>query len=266
MSNTRMKDLTVVMPCWQSPELLAVSIPSLIDNMTVDCDIFVCLNEPDYTSVNILNAHKEIKTIHINNNDGPSAVDHAIPFLNSKYIVNINSDMLFSKGWEIALMELIEEHPHATASSTLVEPVDGGHEHWLFDNLGDFLDPNVRVLFENNVASGKYSIEKRYLNNHPIMCTTEDYLKVGGYSDNMDQDWITLKGRGLDDYFIWRLMQLHDDYKFIASDKSFVYHGVSLNANKVERDVSRCPNACFTARTGIAIAELYERMDYGQRL
>jgi len=229
-----MKDIAILMACWKSPELLKVVIPSLLKAMRTNSEIIIILNEPDDESIKYL---KEQKISYYENprNDGPSAVDYAIPYIKEigfKYVANVNSDMIFSDGWDIELINLYEKNKPCTVSCCLVEPVNNGHSIYEYLN---FFDTNIHEIFNQNLKNGKYKTEESISYNHPILCGTEDFIAVGGYSDNMEQVWVDLKGRGLDNDFVYRLYKLHNgNIKYIKSDKSFVYHGVSLNSNKLK--------------------------------
>lgn len=228
-----MKEIAILMACWKSPELLRVVIPSLLKATKSDSEIIVILNEVDKESVDYLNGMK-ISYYDNLKNDGPAAVDYAIPYIKEvgfKYVANINSDMIFSDGWDVELIDLYEKNKPCTVSSCLVEPVHNGHS--IFEHL-NFFDKNTHEIFNENIKNGKYKTNITVSYNHPIMCSVDDYIAVGGYSDNMEQVWIDLKGKGLDDDFAYRMFKLHGgNTKFLKSDKSFVYHGVSLNSNKL---------------------------------
>jgi glycosyltransferase involved in cell wall biosynthesis len=54
-----MKDVAILMPCWKSPELLRVVIPSLIKASKSNYEIIVILNEADKESINYLISHED---------------------------------------------------------------------------------------------------------------------------------------------------------------------------------------------------------------
>jgi hypothetical protein len=87
-------------------------------------------------------------------------------------------------------------------------------------------------------------------------------LSVNGYSDGLDQVWIDNKGRALDDYFAYRLYKLHNNnFKFIKSNKSFVYHAVSLNSKKLNLNYGNSGVNAFKDRAGIALKEFYSLIE-----
>ena len=254
-----MKDLAILIPSWKSPELLKVSIPSLIKSSKSNYEIIVILNEADEASINYLN---EIGIKHIENatNDGPSAIDLAIPHMTEvgfKYVANINNDMIFGENWDIELIDLLNQHKPCSTSSSMVEPFQG--DYFFYDNLGDFCNPENHKKFNENIKNNKYITNLTISYNPPILCTFEDYISVGGYSDNMKREWINLKGKGLDDDFAYRLYKKYDGkFLFIKSNKSFVYHGGSLTINKLPFQSGR---DTFQKLNGITIDDFRKKIN-----
>jgi glycosyltransferase involved in cell wall biosynthesis len=229
-----MKDVAILVANWKSVELLGVSIPSLIKSSKSNFEIIVVLNEADNESINYL---KNMKITYYDNprNDGPSAIDYAIPYMKEvgfKYVANINDDMLFSEGWDVELINLLEERKPCTVSASMIEPIHGNR--FIYDDLGNFFNPGNHDTFNQNVKNNKYVTNLSISYNPPILCTFDDYISVGGYSDYMKQMWIDLKGKGLDDDFAYRLYKKYcGKFTFIKSNKSFVYHGGSLTIKKL---------------------------------
>lgn len=256
-----MKDIAILMPCWKSPELLRVSVPSILKSLTTDSELIIILNESDKESMDYLDS-VGVKHIDKDSNMGPSAVDFAIPYIEEvgfKYVANVNSDMLFSDGWDRETIKLLEENTPCTVSCCLVEPIKNGHS--IYEHLGDFITQAKHEEFNKNIKNGKYKTEISVSYNHPIVCTTEDFLKVNGYSDNMKQIWCDLKGRGLDDDFVYRLYKLHNgNIKYLKSDKAFVYHGISLNSKKL--NIRTPGHKAFKSINGITIENFRKMIKY----
>lgn len=259
-----MKDVAILVASWKSPELLRVVIPSLLKSSKSNFEIIVVLNEADVESINYL---KEQKITHFNNpyNDGPSAIDLAIPYMKEvgfKYVANINNDMLFSEGWDIDLINLLKKNKPCTVSCSMVEPIEGNR--FIYDNLGDFYKDDNHEIFNRNVINNKYIVPITISYNPPILCTFEDYISVGGYSDNMKQIWIDLKGKGLDDDFAYRLYKKYNEkFQFIMSNKSFVYHGGSLTIKKMP---SQSGASTFLAINGLTLNEFRNKIKLGKEI
>ena len=254
-----MKDLAILVASWKSPELLEVVIPSLLKSSKSNFEIIVVLNEIDDESAQLLR-FLNVTYFGITSNDGPAAIDYAIPYMKEqgfKYVANINNDMIFSDGWDIDLINLLEANKPCTTSSSMVEPNSG--DYFLSDDLGDFYNPNNHDWFNENVKNNKYITPLSISYNPPLLCRFDDYIDVGGYSDNMKQVWIDLKGKGLDDDFAYRLYKKYgDNFKFIKSNKSFVYHGGSLTIKKVPFQSGR---QAFLDNNGISIDEFREKIN-----
>lgn len=243
------KQLNVVMCSWRSPELLKVCIPSLLDSFTVDASIKVVLNEGDKESIEFLSDNK-IEFVNLNWNAGTLAVDFASSLLNAEYWMTTNDDMIFYKGFDQNLINIINEYYPASASCSLVEPFDSGNPVVIHDDLGEFTQ--ARDKFWENCKNKKYKFNKKHISyTHPFMIKMEDYFKIGGYSDNLDFNWHP--GYGLDNFTPFRLWSMSNaTYKFIASNKDFVYHKSSATNNKLAPEIkSRSGYSYFVQKTGM---------------
>lgn len=256
-----MRDIAILMACWKSPELLRVSVPSILKSLTTDSELIVILNEADKESIDYLDS-VGVKHIDKDTNYGPSAVDFAIPYIQEQefqYVANVNSDMLFSDGWDSETIKFLEENKPCTVSCCLVEPIHNGHS--IYENLGNFLTEAKHEVFNKNVSNGKYKTDVSVSYNHPIVCATSDFISVNGYSDNMKQIWCDLKGRGLDDDFVYRLYKLHNgNIRYLKSNTAFVYHGISLNSKKL---TTRSPGReAFKQINGMSIDDFRKLIKY----
>ncbi len=253
------RKVDVLICTWKNPTLVRSCLTSLRKSFSTDASVKLVLNEvkdqETDESVRILREEfPEVEFTTLPHNAGTLAVDHAIPFVDSEYVILANDDMLFSPGWDARLIEVIEEHGPCTASCSYVEPVDTGNPIVSVDDLGEPDAPGTEEKFLANIADGKYKNVMFNSYCHPIMIKTEDFLKVGGYSANMDRAWFP--GYGLDDYFPWRLKQLDERYRFITSDKAFVYHAISRTMKKLSPEVrARSGWDVFQQRTGTSIIE-----------
>lgn len=259
-------DIAILMPCWKGIRLLEVSIPSLLKATKSNSEIIVILNEADQESITFLDA-LNVKHIPLKENYGPAAVDVAIPYIkekNFKYVANVNSDMIFSEGWDIELISLLKENEPCSVSCTLVEPLRGICT--LYENLGDFFKKGNHETFNNLCKSRHYTttIETSY--SHPIMCKTSDFINVNGYSDGMKNIWIELKGRGLDDDFAFRLFTLYNgNFNFLRSDKAFVYHGISINSSQLthsQTELSKRSHEYFQKTREMTIEEFQKLINH----
>jgi glycosyltransferase involved in cell wall biosynthesis len=259
-----MKDIAILMPCWKCPELLRISIPSILKSITTNSELILILNEVDEESLKIVKDYG-ITHIDLKENFGPAAVDFAISYIKEKgfrYVTNVNSDMLFSPSWDVITMRILEERKPCSVSATLVENhVNAIQPIRVHDDLGNFYDPKIIGIFNENVKNGKYKTIEMIACSHPITVTIEDFLAVGGYSDNMDKCWIEVRGRLLDPYFGYRLYKLYNGkFGFIRTNEVFVYHEASTNRKKFGL-VGISDNAAqyFMNKTGMTFSD-FNRM------
>lgn len=231
-----MDKLTVLMCSWRSPAMLNKCLESLKASFTVSASIKVVLNEADEESVNVCLKHN-VEFVKLNSNLGTLAVDCASSLINSEYVVNTNDDMLFFKGWDSDLISIIEENYPCSASCSLVEPFYSSNPVVYVDDLGRDLDAAYES-FIKNCQDNKYSLDRKISYTHPIMVRFSDFAAVNGYSNGLDMRYHP--GYGLDDNFPWRLWKLYNEqFKFIASGKSFVYHLGSATNNKLAPDIKQ---------------------------
>lgn len=252
-----MTKLSVILCSWRSSQLLASCIDSIRQAQSVDTDILVTLNEGLVESEEVLRA-RNIDFVSLRTNRGTLAVDYVSTMIRGEYVVNINDDMLFHKGWDTDLISIIEQNYPCSASTHLVEPFGTGNPIVVVDNLGDFY--KAQATFSERQAQGKYETKSVINYGHPIMVKTDDYFKVGGYSDFYDFNWFP--GYGLDDWWAYRLYALHDwKFKCITSGKSCVYHGISMTNNKLSPAIkARNGREYFRQKTGLTIEQFRHKI------
>lgn len=255
-----MNTLTILMPSLRTPELLELSIPSLLNSLTVDdAKIIVILSEADDESKRVLDRYK-VYHIDRENNIGPSAIDYALPFLDSKYVTCVNSDMFFAPRWDRVSIETVERFYPASCSCVYIE----NNGPWYCDNIGPFCK-ETEERFLLNVKSDKYNQYKmRYGFSWPITIKTEDFISIGGVFDNFDQDWIDVNGRGGDTHLAWRLKKLNDNYRFIINPKAIVFHGVGLTVSKTSSKGLGRGHEVFQRKTGISMNSFIKSIHYGE--
>lgn len=219
------------MPSWKGPELLQVSIPNILKSFREDSKLILILNEADEESIDICRDNK-VEFFANKTNWGTTAIDFLASYVNSEYWGTCNSDMVMSEGWDAGLIKIIEGRGgKCSASCQLIEPYGTGNPLVQVEDLGGF-NQNAVDLFWANHRMGEYNRDSVVGYNHPIICKTEDYLKVGGYGNNFDKRFVPLC-YSLDNHFFWRLWKLHNkDFTCISSGKDFCYHGISMTNKK----------------------------------
>ena len=263
------RDIAVLMPCWKCPELLRVSVPSVLGSLTTDSELIVVLNEADEESIKILGGYG-VRHVDKELNYGPAGIDFLMPLIleeGFKWVANINSDMLLSKGWDRVAVEILKERGPCSVSLVLVEPRSKhGPPIRIVDDLR-FFDEGADETFQRNVAEGKYETTELRACSHPIITTMDDFTGVGGYSDGMDIEWIRAGGSCLDPYFAWRLHRRHEGgFQFIRTSRAFAYHHSSYNRSKFgllysrkARRARREASRHFCRKTGTTVGAFAKR-------
>lgn len=257
-----MKKITVLIASWKSPQMLDVCLTSLNKSFSTDSSVKIILNEgtQDLESLKVCNKHN-VEFIVLNKNIGAPAVDYASHLIDSEYVTIGNDDFIFQYGWDQEMINIIEKYYPCSASCSLVEPINTNNPVTIVDDLGSILDPNTIIKFEENTKQNKYFRPNKIISyTHPITIKTSDYFKIRGYSDNFDIRW-SPNGYGLDDYAPYRLWKLHNEnFKFIASNKYFVYHGISQTNKKVPKEKHNDGWQYFYEKTGIIIPQFREKI------
>ena len=233
------KRLLVGLCSWNNYKLLKIFINNIITKLDLSKDgIAVVLNESDIESITFLHQMK-IPFVSIPENRGVLAIDYLIPFIqNCEYFLNTNDDMIFHEGFSDDLINIIDKNYPCSASCLLVENFNSYNPCVFFDKtLTSIYDENTVSTFLKNVESGKYFSKSNIITyNHPICVKSIDYLRVGGYSGYWDMDFSS--GYGRDDMFAIQLYKLHNqNFKFIGSKKSFVFHESSASMKRLSPEI-----------------------------
>lgn len=247
--------VTVVMCNWKDDVLLRSSVRSLLRSFTVDASLKVVLNEPQKESIEFLSDHN-IEFVVSRKNRGPIAVDLLNPLVDSPYIVTVNDDQLFQKGWLERLVE-VAKTPACSASCQLVEPEDTGNPLVFPMDLGFVGDESTAEAFYQKAENERvFRREARIGYIHPKMVKTSDWMSVGGYG--LWDYGFGVGGQAADDYFAYRLWEKYGgQFRFYAlADGCAVYHQISHTAKKLPAHV-RHHNAggYFKSRVGMTTQE-----------
>jgi hypothetical protein len=263
MYTPRKFKLAAVMPSWKGPELLAVSIPSILKSFKEDSKLFVILNEVDKESLEICQDYK-VDFIALSQNCGTLAVDFVLPWCSCEYFLNINSDMMPTEGFDVDLINNIEKYYPASSSCGLIEPsVTNTSGFFIQDNF-EWSEEGYKEL-NRKFKTGMWNRSHKISWSHPILCKVEDLIKVGGYSGNFD--WRFVSGHSNDELFPWRLKRLHSNFKFIGSGTSFVFHLVSRTNKKLPKEFNDRHNMeIFKEVTGITNAQFRDFMGFLQEI
>jgi GT2 family glycosyltransferase len=261
--------VTHLIPSFHNAPLLESCLPSLIRSITIPSQIIVILNEYDHESVDICKQHN-VEFLAVSYNYGTAAIDLAIPLTRGKYITNVNTDMLFSLGWDTKLLNtLLAYHPCSTSgmlvenssTSPFFQLLQPGFDLETDKNFFDFVYYGQDTGQSNNVPKCNHI---GY--NHPIMVTREDFHQVKGYSNNFHREWMQIDfQRGLDVDFACRLSKLYDGkFKLIVVRDAFIYHAGSLTIRNMPR--SGDPSQLLKKLHGMDMYEFHDKIRFWKAL
>lgn len=248
---------------WNNPDLLRYCVDSLLISIDASIDrIAVVLNEGDKQSIQYLH-ERNIPFIFNPENSGPLAIDFLKGYIErSEYFLNSNDDMIFHPGFMDDLVNIVQSYYPATASCGLVENFDSRNPAVVVDNKLKELNVDTARLFLSKQREGEYKRQfKTYGYNHPILCKSQDLLDIGGYSGNWDMNF--LSGYGRDDmfpYVLWK--KFNEQYKFIVSDQSIVFHLSSYTNKKLPFDYRKQNHNQdkFASLTGMSLNEFRNKI------
>ena len=261
------KRLLIGMCSWNNPKLLKACINSLLNSIDNQLDgIIVVLNESDIESMQFLLLNK-IPFISLPENRGVLAIDYLKPFIEqSMYFINTNDDMLFHKGFADEIINILLTNYPCSASLRLIENFYSNNSCVVVDTeLIDIYDANTYIKFIKNIEEKKYNVNYKTVSyNHPICVLSSDFLNVGGYSKNWDFDYFS--GYGRDDAFAFELWKLHQEkFKFICSNKSFVFHSSSATMKRLPQNIKNQNNIeTFYNKNGMSMFDFRKKIEIGK--
>jgi len=177
--------------------MLTVIIPSLSDDETYDhlenCILSLSLYSPDVKIIVALNGPDPVFPMSrpaltvIKESSNPQgqcrAVNWALGYVDTKYVMVSNDDMIFSPGWLPPMMEAVDKHlcvsPNLVESGCGAEPfsrLDCGHEANDFDWTK--WEQWVPEMVERGVVEHGFNL--------PFMTQTVIFKTIGGYDEFYD--------------------------------------------------------------------------------
>ncbi len=258
----RKKRMLIGMCSWKNPNLLKKCIESLLRSIDTSQDgIAVVLNEADEESISYLKVLGISFVCHADNR-GAIAIDYLKPFIeDSEYFLNINDDMYFHRDFTDDLIDIIETYYPATASCRLIENFHSG-------NGCVVVDPEIKSIYD--LDFDKFNERcKNYRNlnlpriisyTHPICTKSKDFIAIGGYTNKWHPGYDS--GYGRDDAYPMELLKYNPKYRFITSNKSFVFHQSSETNKRLPPHIRNQSNHdSFAKDYGITIHQFRASMN-----
>lgn len=266
LNNFKRKRCLIGICSWKNSPLLDLCLSKLVPVIDFSTDSVACvLNQCDIESAAVCLKYN-IPFVSVPENYGPLSIDHLKPFIERHdYFMNMNDDMFFAEPFLDKLCDLYKKTNAISISPILVE---GGPSINPFIN-----DPNLKNPFEDcekfelAIKNKLYTIDTDTIKvsyTHPIMCKSADYLNIGGYSNNWDNEFIV--GYGADDYFAYRLWKTFSKKPYMTHS-IICYHGVSMTMKKLDQTTRlNDGHLTFYKKTGMSIEQFRQRIGIYEKI
>ena len=181
-----MDKISVIIPTYNNPDALDLCLKSCIEGQTQPNQIIVVCDGRDahINSESILNKYKEnISILPLMVNEGlPKATNLGVYNSKYEYILIVNDDNVFPKGWDEKLLNHYEYDIVLTPNQ--IEPRPSIFKQFIEEDLGE--TPNEFDLYKFNqyniLSQDDFYDESG--STLPIFMAKTDYLRVGGWDEN----------------------------------------------------------------------------------
>lgn len=224
---------SIIIPSWNNLAFLKSCIQSIKKNSSFEHQIILHLNDGSDGSCNWATKEGIQFTQSITNIGICEAVNKAAALANKDYIVYMNDDMYALPGWDLELMNEINEISHNCflLSSTMIEPKDSHNACVIVKNFGDSLETfdEASLLKEyKNIPKDNWSGSAW----PPTIVHKSFWNLVGGYSIEFSP------GMSSDDDFAMKMWQVGCRI-FKGIGKSRVYHFQAKSTQRITKNNGR---------------------------
>lgn len=219
--------VSVIIPTYQSPEILDLCLQSAIKGQVNKNQIVVVVDGYYEVNKNILEKHaKYIDILNLEQNVGLCrGTNLGVYNATSDRVLVVNDDNVFPKGWDLALEEVYS--PNSVITPNQIEPYPSIFKQFDIQDLGT--DPktfDLERFWEYASQISKNVIEDSG-STLPIFMSKEKYIALGGWDENYEQgmvsDW---------DFFLkCQLMGL----TMMRTYNCHFYHFASMSVNGEKR-------------------------------
>lgn len=224
-----MKNISVIIPTYKSPEYLDICLKSCIEGCYDISKIQVVVVVDGFYDLNKDVLEKWAKYIDILNLEENVGLCRAtnLGVYNAKYepILITNDDNVYPKNWDVKLLEKYQ--PNWVFSPNQIEPYPSIFSQFHIKDLGrDYETFNLETFwdYESNLSIDKVEFNGSTL---PIFMSKTDYLTVGGWDENYSHgivaDW---------DFF---LKCSKAGYNMVRTYNTHFYHFASVSVNGEKR-------------------------------
>lgn len=176
--------ISVIIATYREPEYLDLCLKSCIEGQTTPNEIIVVVDGFYEENKHVLDKWKDhIQVLDLEQNCGfPYAVNMGVYNASNKWVLIVNDDNVFMKGWDVNLTRLIKA-TDTVYSLNQVEPRPSIFPQFIIKDYGQTADTfNLEQFwkdFENN--RGPMSVSGGTL---PIFLPKKCYMMVGGWDEH----------------------------------------------------------------------------------
>lgn len=220
-----MERVSVVILNWNGRHHLERFLPSVVEHTMSEAAIVVADNGSTDDSLAWLKEnHPAVQTITLDSNYGfAEGYNRALKYINTEYVVLLNSDVEVTQGWLEPLVEILDNQRNVAVVApklrSAMEPARfeyAGAAGGFIDYLG-YPFCRGRILSTVEVDSGQYDTSRDifWASGAAMCCRTEVFKSVGGFDADFfaHMEEIDLQ---------WR-MQL-EGWRIVIEPRSVVYH------------------------------------------
>lgn len=188
----RVKTAVVILN-WNGKNFLEKFLPSVIESLTEDAELWIADNASTDDSLEFLNTtYPAVKTLIFSENYGfAGGYNKALEQIDAEYYVLLNSDIEVAKDWLKPLVQFMDENPnyHACQPKLLAwhdresfeyAGASGGH----IDYLGfPFCRGRLFTFIEKDKAQYNDVADVFWASGAALMVRSDVYKKLGGFDD-----------------------------------------------------------------------------------
>lgn len=245
---------------WNDLEYLKLLYSSFKKYTRLPCEFIVHNNDSSDGTLGWLRENNVHYTSSATNL-GVGAVNFAAAEAKYKYIVDVNADMFFLPGWDIALFKQIKKFETQKIdkfiiSSRLIEPIGNNPEYQIFNCGTDWLTFDEKKLLDfYSVLQSRHEETSQY--SHPICISKQLWDDFGGVDMNYEFGIAT-------DHDIPASAYKEGCRHFIELAKPTVFHFSSKTVSKLPQNRPDGQKR-FRDKWGITIDQFRQKMKIGQK-
>lgn len=213
--------ISVIIPTYKSPDALDLCLRSAIETQTHINEIIVVVDGFYELNQDVLKKYsKHIETLDLVENVGlPRATNLGVYNASKEFILIVNDDNVFPKGWDCFLLETYVSG--SVVSPNQIEPYPSMFKQFIIKDLGrnpSTFDLNRFYKYAQDMSK---DLTEESGSTLPIFMRKIDYLKVGGWDESYPGPWVV-------DWEFFMKCEMNG-MKMLRTYRCNFYHFVSLS-------------------------------------